>query len=156
MVFAVTLMLQWSGDINESNSTPDVSFTNKAIIFIGEKIEAKSHDDVTMLFSDIVGFTSICATATPMMVIAMLEDLYSVFDIFCEELDVYKVISYWEWGLSFRLPYVINSQNLILRWDTIGTNDSESAGSMTDFSKIQWFCFNLHQNRARDSYQCFF
>lgn len=44
-----------------------------------------------MLFSDIVGFTSICATATPMMVIAMLEDLYSVFDIFCEELDVYKV-----------------------------------------------------------------
>ncbi|CAG4960947.1 unnamed protein product [Colias eurytheme] len=60
-------------------------------LWLGEEIEAKSHDDVTMLFSDIVGFTSICATATPMMVIAMLEDLYSVFDIFCEELDVYKV-----------------------------------------------------------------
>ncbi|XP_023943569.2 head-specific guanylate cyclase [Bicyclus anynana] len=60
-------------------------------LWLGEAIEAKSHDDVTMLFSDIVGFTSICATATPMMVIAMLEDLYSVFDIFCEELDVYKV-----------------------------------------------------------------
>ncbi|XP_013141467.1 PREDICTED: head-specific guanylate cyclase isoform X1 [Papilio polytes] len=60
-------------------------------LWLGEKIEAKSHDDVTMLFSDIVGFTSICATATPMMVIAMLEDLYSVFDVFCEELDVYKV-----------------------------------------------------------------
>lgn len=61
--------------------------------YTGEVIEAKSHDDVTMLFSDIVGFTSICATATPMMVIAMLEDLYSVFDIFCEILDVYKVCS---------------------------------------------------------------
>ncbi|KAL0829732.1 hypothetical protein ABMA28_003227 [Loxostege sticticalis] len=60
-------------------------------LWLGEKIEAKSHDDVTMLFSDIVGFTSICATATPMMVIAMLEDLYSVFDVFCELLDVYKV-----------------------------------------------------------------
>ncbi|XP_072945633.1 head-specific guanylate cyclase [Epargyreus clarus] len=60
-------------------------------LWLGENIEAKSHDDVTMLFSDIVGFTSICATATPMMVIAMLEDLYSVFDVFCEELDVYKV-----------------------------------------------------------------
>ncbi|VVD02333.1 unnamed protein product [Leptidea sinapis] len=60
-------------------------------LWLGEEIEAKSHDDVTMLFSDIVGFTSICATATPMMVIAMLEDLYSMFDIFCEELDVYKV-----------------------------------------------------------------
>ncbi|XP_063622801.1 head-specific guanylate cyclase [Cydia splendana] len=60
-------------------------------LWLGEKIEAKSHDDVTMLFSDIVGFTSICATATPMMVIDMLEDLYTVFDVFCEELDVYKV-----------------------------------------------------------------
>ncbi|XP_026330207.1 head-specific guanylate cyclase [Hyposmocoma kahamanoa] len=60
-------------------------------LWLGEKIEAKSHDDVTMLFSDIVGFTSICATATPMMVIAMLEDLYSVFDKFCEDIDVYKV-----------------------------------------------------------------
>ncbi|XP_064074590.1 head-specific guanylate cyclase [Vanessa tameamea] len=60
-------------------------------LWLGENIEAKSHDDVTMLFSDIVGFTSICATATPMMVIAMLEDLYSVFDVFCGELDVYKV-----------------------------------------------------------------
>ncbi|XP_047508407.1 head-specific guanylate cyclase [Pieris napi] len=60
-------------------------------LWLGEAIEAKSHDDVTMLFSDIVGFTSICATATPMMVIDMLEDLYSVFDIFCEVLDVYKV-----------------------------------------------------------------
>ncbi|XP_063366092.1 head-specific guanylate cyclase [Cydia amplana] len=60
-------------------------------LWLGEQIEAKSHDDVTMLFSDIVGFTSICATATPMMVIDMLEDLYTVFDVFCEELDVYKV-----------------------------------------------------------------
>ncbi|XP_060806332.1 head-specific guanylate cyclase [Amyelois transitella] len=60
-------------------------------LWLGEKIEAKSHDDVTMLFSDIVGFTSICATATPMMVIDMLENLYSMFDIFCEQLDVYKV-----------------------------------------------------------------
>ncbi|XP_048481199.1 head-specific guanylate cyclase [Plutella xylostella] len=60
-------------------------------LWLGEKIEAKSHDDVTMLFSDIVGFTSICATTTPMKVIEMLENLYSVFDIFCEELDVYKV-----------------------------------------------------------------
>ncbi|XP_049826042.1 head-specific guanylate cyclase [Aethina tumida] len=60
-------------------------------LWLGESIEAKTHEDVTMLFSDIVGFTSICSTATPMMVINMLENLYSQFDIFCGQIDVYKV-----------------------------------------------------------------
>nr|CAD7424003.1 unnamed protein product [Timema monikensis] len=60
-------------------------------LWLGETIEAKTHDNVTMLFSDIVGFTSICSTATPMMVINMLENLYNKFDEFCGQLDVYKV-----------------------------------------------------------------
>ncbi|XP_044749887.1 head-specific guanylate cyclase [Coccinella septempunctata] len=60
-------------------------------LWLGETIEAKTHEDVTMLFSDIVGFTSICSTATPMMVINMLQDLYNQFDVFCGQLDVYKV-----------------------------------------------------------------
>lgn len=57
----------------------------------GETIDAKAHDNVTILFSDIVGFTSICSTTTPFTVINMLEDLYSQFDEFCGQLDVYKV-----------------------------------------------------------------
>ncbi|XP_071453120.1 head-specific guanylate cyclase [Hetaerina americana] len=60
-------------------------------LWLGESIEATRHEDVTMLFSDIVGFTSICSTATPMMVVDMLESLYSKFDIYCGQLDVYKV-----------------------------------------------------------------
>lgn len=44
-----------------------------------------------MLFSDIVGFTSICSRATPFMVISMLEELYKDFDEFCGYFDVYKV-----------------------------------------------------------------
>uniref|UniRef100_A0A8D9DXE6 guanylate cyclase n=1 Tax=Cacopsylla melanoneura TaxID=428564 RepID=A0A8D9DXE6_9HEMI len=60
-------------------------------LWLGELIEAKTHDSVTMLFSDIVGFTSICSTATPFMVISMLENLYNKFDAFCGLLDVYKV-----------------------------------------------------------------
>ncbi|XP_026471667.1 head-specific guanylate cyclase-like [Ctenocephalides felis] len=59
-------------------------------LWLGEAIEAKTHDNVSMLFSDIVGFTSICSTATPMMVIAMLQSLYNQFDIICGNLDVYK------------------------------------------------------------------
>ncbi|XP_050315297.1 head-specific guanylate cyclase-like, partial [Anthonomus grandis grandis] len=60
-------------------------------LWLGETIEAKTHEDVTMLFSDIVGFTSICSTATPMMVIDMLQDLYNQFDLYCGQIDVYKV-----------------------------------------------------------------
>lgn len=59
--------------------------------FSGSTIESKTYPDVTMLFSDIVGFTSICSTATPFMVISMLEILYKDFDEFCGFFDVYKV-----------------------------------------------------------------
>ncbi|KAH8026868.1 hypothetical protein HPB51_026203 [Rhipicephalus microplus] len=59
-------------------------------LWLGESVEAQQHDQVTLLFSDIVGFTAICATATPMMVINMLNALYTQFDQFCGELDVYK------------------------------------------------------------------
>ncbi|KAK1121793.1 hypothetical protein K0M31_010104, partial [Melipona bicolor] len=60
-------------------------------LWLGETIEAKTYPEVTMLFSDIVGFTEICSTATPMMVINMLQNLYEQFDSFCGQLDVYKV-----------------------------------------------------------------
>ncbi|XP_066954652.1 head-specific guanylate cyclase [Macrobrachium rosenbergii] len=60
-------------------------------LWLGEVIHAQKHDEVTMLFSDIVGFTSICSTATPFMVINMLQSLYTQFDAFCGQLDVYKV-----------------------------------------------------------------
>lgn len=58
---------------------------------LGSTIDAKTYPDVTMLFSDIVGFTSICSRATPFMVISMLEELYKEFDEICGYFDVYKV-----------------------------------------------------------------
>uniref|UniRef100_A0A4W3JDA1 guanylate cyclase n=1 Tax=Callorhinchus milii TaxID=7868 RepID=A0A4W3JDA1_CALMI len=57
----------------------------------GEPVQAKKFDDVTMLFSDIVGFTAICAQCTPMQVISMLNELYTRFDYQCGILDIYKV-----------------------------------------------------------------
>ncbi|CAL4073771.1 unnamed protein product, partial [Meganyctiphanes norvegica] len=60
-------------------------------LWLGEVIEAQKHEEVTMLFSDIVGFTSICSTATPLMVINMLQTLYTKFDETCGQLDIYKV-----------------------------------------------------------------
>nr|XP_039258441.1 guanylate cyclase soluble subunit alpha-1-like isoform X1 [Styela clava] len=60
-------------------------------LWMGKQIKARKIKDVTMLFSDIVGFTSICSTCTPMQVISMLSDLYTKFDEQCGVYDVYKV-----------------------------------------------------------------
>uniref|UniRef100_A0A3Q3MNR9 Guanylate cyclase soluble subunit alpha-1 n=1 Tax=Mastacembelus armatus TaxID=205130 RepID=A0A3Q3MNR9_9TELE len=57
----------------------------------GQTVKAKKFDRVTMLFSDIVGFTAVCSLCTPMQVITMLNELYTRFDHQCGELDVYKV-----------------------------------------------------------------
>lgn len=60
-------------------------------LWLGDDIDAKTYSDVTLLFSDIVGFTRICSTATPLQVVTMLEKLYRRFDEFCGYFDVYKV-----------------------------------------------------------------
>uniref|UniRef100_A0A8C6WS73 guanylate cyclase n=1 Tax=Neogobius melanostomus TaxID=47308 RepID=A0A8C6WS73_9GOBI len=57
----------------------------------GHHVPARKFDDVTMLFSDIVGFTAVCAQCTPMQVISMLNELYTRFDYQCGILDVYKI-----------------------------------------------------------------
>ncbi|CRK91657.1 CLUMA_CG005307, isoform A [Clunio marinus] len=60
-------------------------------LWLGKQVDAQSFPEVTMLFSDIVGFTSICSSASPFQVISMLESLYKVFDELCGVFDVYKV-----------------------------------------------------------------
>ncbi|CAO2612790.1 Guanylate cyclase soluble subunit alpha-1 [Lemmus lemmus] len=57
----------------------------------GQIVQAKKFSNVTMLFSDIVGFTAICSQCSPLQVITMLNALYTRFDRQCGELDVYKV-----------------------------------------------------------------
>ncbi len=60
-------------------------------LFSGETVAPQKVDSVSMLFSDLVGFTAICSTATPLQVITMLNTLYTEFDSCCGWLDVYKV-----------------------------------------------------------------
>ncbi|XP_058513537.1 guanylate cyclase soluble subunit alpha-1 [Ochotona princeps] len=57
----------------------------------GQVVPAKKFGNVTLLFSDIVGFTAICSQCSPLQVITMLNALYTRFDRQCGELDVYKV-----------------------------------------------------------------
>jgi guanylate cyclase soluble subunit beta len=58
----------------------------------GEEASATFHSKVTILFSDIEGFTTICNQCKhPIDIVKMLNALYTIFDSYIDEFKVYKV-----------------------------------------------------------------
>ncbi|MFH4976890.1 hypothetical protein AB6A40_003599 [Gnathostoma spinigerum] len=96
----------------------------------GKPVEAENFSSVTVYFSDIVGFTALSASSTPMEVVNMLNDLYSLFDTLISDYDCYKVETI---GDAYMFVSGLPHQNGILHAGEVSSVACEILKSILDF-----------------------
>lgn len=102
--------LKWSLFINKKSSVAEK-------LKMGLAVDPEEFSNVTIYFSDIVGFTTIAAHCTAVQVVDLLNDLYTCFDATINAYNVYKVSSKrtrmtFLYGFFALIMIKINKKNL--------------------------------------------
>ena len=86
---------------------------------LNQPVPAENYKIVTILFSDIVGFTALCSDdkIVPMDIVRMLNKLYTYFDMLSGMHDVYKVSENWI-NLNGLLTYPLWTSKTPILWLT--------------------------------------
>ncbi|MCP9264960.1 Guanylate cyclase [Dirofilaria immitis] len=58
---------------------------------ISRRVDPKNYKSATVMYSDVVGFTSLCSESLPMEVVALLSGVFQKFDMFISQHHCYKV-----------------------------------------------------------------
>lgn len=130
------------------------------VLRAGEVFEPRHHENVTLFFSDIVGFTDMCAHMTPWDTIDMLNRLYTIMDYLADYFGCYKIETVRLNFLIFNYPnfnHFDNEESLLFCFvfkigdaymccSGLPEEDEKHAEKVTNFALAAIECVSLVRN----------